>query len=128
MDLASETIDSLAQSLNDGHGYIMDKQERLERADPLDVMAYDSGSIISKLNNAMNSHKPICVGKYTQCFDMPEALCSDPDKVLKPVDQTKTKQKNVQQTQSMNQAQEPNQSMDNEKTAKDLKNEQNLPF
>lgn len=128
MDLASETIDSLAQSLNDGHGYIMDKQERLEKADPLDVMAYDSGSIISKLNNAMNNHKPICVGKYTQCFDMPEALCSDPDKVLKPVDQTKTKQKNVQQTQSMNQAQEPNQSMDNEKTDKDLKNEQNLPF
>lgn len=77
MDLSSETATQLAQDLDDGNGRIKDPEARLDKADPLDVLAYKGGGVIHNLNEAMENNRKIAAGKYTRLFMMPNDLCSD---------------------------------------------------
>ena len=93
LNVNDETIKGVADVISDGTKMIPTKK-RIEKADPLDLLAYYRSSVTNTLDNAIAQDKKIAVGRYTGCFSLPEKLCSD--RVLGQVykDEQKKRQEN----------------------------------
>lgn len=77
LNVNNETINGVAEVLRDKHNNIMQTPQRIEKADPIDLLAYKHTNVTSLLDNAIATDKKIASGRYTKCFSMPDELCSE---------------------------------------------------
>lgn len=77
LNVNPKTVHGVSKMLTNKDGYLMTNKERLNLADPLDVLAYKGGDAVVNLQKAMDMDKPIATGRYTKCFEMPESFCSE---------------------------------------------------
>lgn len=73
-----DVIKGVAEIITNNKGVIMPDRERVDQADPLDLLAYKPhDGIVKTLDGAIAKDKKIAAGRYTRCFSMPEELCSN---------------------------------------------------
>lgn len=77
LNVNTNTIEGVADIITDQHNKIMPDSKRIDKADPLDLLAYKHDSVIKTLDTAIANDKKIAVGRYSKCFSLPDNLCSD---------------------------------------------------
>lgn len=130
LNVSDNTIDGVAKMLESTtkgkEGKIMGTKDRVQLADPLDILAYKGDDdVVNVLQNAMDNDKPIAAGRYTKHFEMPERLCSQ--HVLgRYYGQDKANEKNAQEKQQMPQQTRQNEMQNSGRQAPDDTPEINL--
>lgn len=78
LSVNTDVIKGVAEIITNDKGTIMPDSDRVEKADPIDLLAYKPhDGVVKTLDHAIAQDKKIAAGRYTRCFSMPEELCSD---------------------------------------------------